>query len=195
MDSHRGHGEPELLPSPTTSPTYSNFTSTSVSVSIAALVPSAAEQSDSEGERKVKATAQTTKYGKSTLPAPRTHVPPSRTAAFPDSKPHPTLSPIPQEQVSPTLSNPSSESTTSFAVDLEKNPDLAPVRQERKKKFSFSLKKKGVKDILPARLYSERHNSVTLIHITAFGTAFVVAGLLGGLFYWMVNKDNNENVQ
>ncbi|ODN80071.1 hypothetical protein L198_07881 [Cryptococcus wingfieldii CBS 7118] len=178
MNPH-AHGESELLPSPT-SPTYTNVSTTSAFASITGLSTESTFQSQ---------------------------LPPSQTRTAPSQVPPEPASPAPSSSSSSSSSS-SADSTTPFEADFEKTAGLPPsstpfqavqtVQPDRKekKRFSFSLRrKKGVKDILPARLYKDRHDSVSMIHITAFGTAFVVAGLLGGLFYWMANKDNNENVQ
>ncbi|TYJ51938.1 hypothetical protein B9479_007477 [Cryptococcus floricola] len=195
------HGEPELLPSPT-SPTYTNFstttTSASASASITGLIPSsAAEIPDDRRRWWMK---QPAKPGKnSTESTFESQLPPSQKTRTAPSKVAPEpASPAPSSSSS---SSSSADSTTPFEADIEKTAGLPPSQTAQpatkdKKKFPFSLRRKnGVKDIFPARLYKDRHNSVSMIHITAFGTAFVVAGLLAGLIYWMVNKDNNANVQ
>ncbi|ODN83746.1 hypothetical protein L202_01838 [Cryptococcus amylolentus CBS 6039] len=194
------HGEPELLPSPT-SPTYTPFSTTSASPSITGLVPSSAGEIPDNRRWWMK---QPAKPGKnSTESALESQPPPSQTRTAPSQVPQ--VPPEPASPVPSSSSSSSADSTTPFEADIEKTAGLPPSSTpsrtvqpviEEKKKFSFSLRrKKGVRDILPARLYKDRHNSISMIHITAFGTAFVVAGLLGGLFYWMVNKDNHDNVQ
>ncbi|WVQ81618.1 hypothetical protein IAT38_003742 [Cryptococcus sp. DSM 104549] len=143
-----------------------------------------------------------------TTPPASTPPLPASSAGAPGASPtgSASLQSSPSTSTTSTLSSAGSPASASSEVDLERQQEKPLTKPKKGRRYGFrrsaggggakNVKKgkkkgKGGKEVVAARKYSEKGDSVSLIHMTGIGVSVLVMIGLGVLLYFVIKKDDS----